>query len=82
MTTTLARQRPDPIPSIHPVPEYLAKGDLKTNYEDMKAVMQVPWMGVVTMAYAHYPTFFGRTVGGHPRTHLERALRRGVAATS
>jgi len=22
-------------------------------------VLQVPWMGVVTMAYAHYPTFFG-----------------------
>jgi len=25
----------------------------------MKSVYQVPWMGVVTMAFAHYPTFFG-----------------------
>jgi hypothetical protein len=24
----------------------------------MKAVLQVPWMGVVTMAFAHYPRFF------------------------
>jgi len=24
----------------------------------MKDVLQVPWMGVVTMAFAHYPTFF------------------------
>ena len=56
--TTLARQRPDPIPAIHPLPEYLAEGALKANYEDMKAALQVPWMGVVTMAYAHYPTFF------------------------
>lgn len=55
---TLVRQRADPIPAIHPLPEYLAEGALKDKYEDMKAAMQVPWMGVVTMAYAHYPTFF------------------------
>jgi hypothetical protein len=28
-------------------------------YEDTKQVLQVPWMGVVIMAYSHYPTFFG-----------------------
>ena len=22
-------------------------------------MLQVPWMGVVTMGYTHYPTFFG-----------------------
>ena len=55
---TLVRQRADSIPAIHPLPEYLAEGALKDKYEDMKAAMQVPWMGVVTMAYAHYPTFF------------------------
>ena len=55
---TLVRQRADPIPAIHPLPEYLAEGALKDKYEDMKAAMQVPWMGVVTMAYAHYPIFF------------------------
>lgn len=49
---------PEPIPAIHPLPEYLATGATKARYEDMKSVLQVPWMGVVTMAYAHYPNFF------------------------
>ncbi len=56
--TELPRRRPDPLPAIHPLPEYLAEGRVKQRYEDMKAVFQVPWMGVVTMAYAHYPTFY------------------------
>lgn len=40
------------------MPEYLATGELKLRYEDMKAVLQVPWMGVVTMAFAHYRPFY------------------------
>ncbi len=56
--TELPRLRPEPIPAIHPLPEYLAEGRVKARYEDMKAVFQVPWMGVVTMAYAHYPGFY------------------------
>lgn len=55
----LPRRRPESIPAIHPVPEYLAEGELKQRYEAMKAVFQVPWMGVVTMAYAHFPHFYG-----------------------
>lgn len=54
----MKRERPRPLPRIHPLPEYKAEGETKRRYEDMKAVLQVPWMGVVTMAYAHYPTFF------------------------
>jgi len=54
----LKREKPDPIPAIHPLPEYKAEGETKRRYEDMKSVLQVPWMGVVTMAYAHYPRFF------------------------
>ncbi len=54
----LPRQLPDPLPSIHPVPEYQVDGERRRFYEEMKAALQVPWMGVVTMAYAHYPTFF------------------------
>ncbi len=57
--TLIQRLRPDPIPAIHPLPEYLAVGQLAERYAEMKRVLQVPWMGVVTMAYAHYPTFFG-----------------------
>ncbi len=53
------RFRPDSIPDIHPMPEYLVTGQRAEWYEDTKQVLQVPWMGVVTMAYAHYPTFFG-----------------------
>jgi len=55
----IERFRPDPIATIHPMPEYLATGRRAKWYEDTKQVLQVPWMGVVTMAYAHYPTFFG-----------------------
>jgi hypothetical protein len=54
----LRRLRPDPIPAIHPLPEYLAEGRRKAWYDDTKQILQVPWMGVVTMAYAHYPAFF------------------------
>ena len=55
----LERLRPDPMPAIHPLPEYLASGQRAAWYEDTKQVLQVPWMGVVTMAYTHYPNFFG-----------------------
>lgn len=55
---TLRRKRPDPIPTPQPVPEYLADETLKRRYEEMKDTLQVPWMGVVTMAYAHYRDFY------------------------
>lgn len=55
---TMIREKPEPTPAVHPLPEYRAEGETKRRYEDMKSVLQVPWMGVVTMAFAHYPTFF------------------------
>ncbi|MDJ0810904.1 MAG: hypothetical protein QNJ01_12455, partial [Desulfobacterales bacterium] len=55
----LERLKPDPMPAIHPMPEYLASGQRAAWYEDTKQVLQLPWMGVVTMAYTHYPNFFG-----------------------
>lgn len=55
----IERLRPDPIPAVHPLPEYLATGQRAEWYADTKEVLQVPWMGVITMAYAHYPKFFG-----------------------
>lgn len=54
----LARLKPNPIPAIHPLPEYLVQGQRLAWYTDMKQVFQVPWMGVVTMAFSHYPHFF------------------------
>lgn len=81
----ITRQAPDPIPAIHPLPEFLADGRVKERYEDMKAVLQVPWMGVVTMAYAHYPSFFDTFWDGlrplcQSRAYVEmsRALRTHV----
>ncbi len=38
--TDLPRLRPEPIPAIHPLPEYLAGGPRKVWYEDMKQVFQ------------------------------------------
>ena len=55
---TLPREIPNPLPKINPVPEYAADGALRARYEETKAAFQVPWMGVVTMAFAHYPAFF------------------------
>ena len=43
----------------HPVPEYATIGELASRYSDMKIVLQMPWMGVVTIAFTHYPSFFG-----------------------
>ena len=54
----LPRLLPDPIPALHPLPEYLVEGERAAAYAAMKQALQVPWMGVVTMAYAHYPSFF------------------------
>ena len=58
MPIDLPRLKPDPIPSIHPIPEHAATGSLKEVYEATKRGLSVPWMGVVTMAFAHYPSFY------------------------
>ncbi len=56
--TALQRTMPQPMPAIHPEPEYRVSGQRAQWYADMKQVFQVPWMGVVTMAFSHYPYFF------------------------
>jgi hypothetical protein len=55
---TLERRPPGRLPNIHPEPEYRVTGQRAQWYADMKSVFQVPWMGVVTMAFSHYPHFF------------------------
>jgi hypothetical protein len=59
MPTVLPRLKPSPVPAVNAVPEYLAEGDLKADYEDTKAVLQVPWMGVVAMAFASFRNLYG-----------------------
>lgn len=56
--STMQRLKPDPVPAVYPLWEYKADGDLRDAYEAYKKTMQIPWVGVVTMAYAHYRTFF------------------------
>ncbi len=58
MEINIKRYKPSPIPSVFPIPEYLADEELKQIYNETKQNLQVPWMGVVTMAFAHYPLFF------------------------
>ncbi|MGI9383707.1 MAG: halocarboxylic acid dehydrogenase DehI family protein [Methyloligellaceae bacterium] len=58
MPHPLPRLKPAPLPDVTALPEYLAEGDLKADYEDTKAVLQVPWMGVVAMAFAGYRSFY------------------------
>jgi len=38
--------------------EFQAEGALVGRYEDYKARLGVPWVGVVTLAYAHYRNFY------------------------
>ena len=54
----LPRLKPDPIPTIHPVPEFAASGARAAVYERTKKGLGVPWMGVVAMAFSHYPCFY------------------------
>ncbi len=54
----LPRLAPRPVPAIHAVPEHAATGRLASVYERTKKGFDVPWMGVVAMAFAHYPRFY------------------------
>ncbi|MBY6201429.1 halocarboxylic acid dehydrogenase DehI family protein [Maritalea mobilis] len=58
MASDLPRLKPVPLPAIHPVPEYEAAGALADAYARTKRGLGVPWMGVVAMAFAHYPNFY------------------------
>ena len=60
MAELLPRLKPDPVPAIHPVPEHVAEGALSDVYARTKRGLGVPWMGVVAMAFAHYPRFYDR----------------------
>jgi hypothetical protein len=64
MNPNLPRLKPNPIPKIAPIPEHLAEPALKEIYEDTKAALQVPWMGVVAMSFARYPQFYATLWGG------------------
>ena len=58
MNYSFPRRKPFPIPNIIVTPEYLAKGNLKKSYTNTKLAFNVPWMGVVAMAFAKYPFFY------------------------
>lgn len=54
----IERIKPNPTPAVYPHWEFKADGELRDAYENYKTAMQIPWVGVVTMAYAHYRPFF------------------------
>ena len=60
----MPRLKPSPLPKVVAVPEIDADESLRRVYADTKSVLQVPWMGVVTMAFAQYPAFYGTLWGG------------------
>ena len=51
-------KRPEGDIRVKPVPEHRADEELSAVYRDLKATLGVPWVGVVTQAYAHYRPFF------------------------
>ena len=58
MNYSFPRKKPSPVPKIIVTPEYLAKGSLKKSYINTRLAFNVPWMGVVAMAFAKYPFFY------------------------
>lgn len=50
--------QPSAVPAIHAVPKHPADCDLAALYVDTKHILQMPRMGVVTTAFAHYHTVF------------------------
>lgn len=58
MAEYLIRLKPEPLPVVNAPAEFLVEGDLKRDYEDTKAILRVPWMGVVGMAFAAYRNFY------------------------
>ena len=58
MNCSFPRKKPIPVPQIIVTPEYLVKGSLKKSYTKTKLAFNVPWMGVVAMAFAKYPFFY------------------------
>jgi hypothetical protein len=51
-------KRPELDIRVRPVPEHRADEELNVVYRDLKATLGVPWVGVVTQAYAHHRPFF------------------------
>jgi hypothetical protein len=43
---------------VRPVPEHRADEELSAVYRDLKTTLGVPWVGVVTQAFAHHRPFF------------------------
>lgn len=80
MPPPLPRLKPDPPPPLRPTPEHLADPALKAIYEQTKTAFQVPWMGVVTMAFAAYPTFWATLWRGLAPLARSRAFVEACAA--
>jgi hypothetical protein len=79
----MERRYPTYLPELRPVPEYRAPDDLATLYGEVKRTLQVPWMGVVAMAFAHHREFFSTLwsglrplCGSRPFVEAARELRR------
>lgn len=64
MSDKLMRLKPSPLPKIYPMPEALVTGERRAFYDETKALFQVPWMGVVTMSFSHYPNFYKALLAG------------------
>ncbi|GHA88087.1 halocarboxylic acid dehydrogenase DehI family protein [Modicisalibacter luteus] len=56
--TIKALQRPERDVPVRPLPEHRVDAELAPTYQDLKATLGVPWVGVITQAVAHYRPFF------------------------
>lgn len=53
-----------PPPRVRPVLDHEASPLIASIYSELKTVLQVPWVGMITRAYARYPIFFATLWGG------------------
>ena len=46
------------MPAVLPLYEFQATGEIAETYAEIRRVLRVPWVGVLFLAWARYPTFF------------------------
>lgn len=78
-------ERPDGDIIVRPVPEHRADAELKPVYQDLKATLGVPWVGVITQAVAYFrPAFLEAWRQFHPsaRSHFFESRADAIRLTA
>ncbi|MBL28616.1 MAG: hypothetical protein CMM50_13805 [Rhodospirillaceae bacterium] len=75
----LTRLKPAPMPTVLPLYEFQATGPVADIYAEIKRTLRVPWVGVLFLAWARYPTFFRALWNGLAPIAATRVFAEGAA---